>query len=76
MSIVQSALDDGYGFAQVRLRLESAGDGDGSADLVIWNPGYRWALDFLWIGFVSVLTAMRVRCFLLRLFHIDPKDPS
>ena len=36
--IVQRARDDGYGSAQVRLRLERAGDGDGAADLVIWNP--------------------------------------
>jgi hypothetical protein len=37
--VVQRARADARGFAQVRLRLERAGDGDGSPDLVVWNPG-------------------------------------
>ena len=32
----RNSLDDDYGLAQFRLRLEKAGDGDGSPDLVMF----------------------------------------
>jgi hypothetical protein len=35
-AIVQRSLDEGYAYAQVRLRLETAGDGDGAQDLVMF----------------------------------------
>ena len=34
--LVQNSIDDGYDLAQMRLRLDAAGDGDGSADLVMF----------------------------------------